>query len=106
MGYRYSRDELKKKIDDAVEKKRMLYQHKCINYSSNIKGTHEKCTEFIAGYLLENSEKIKSGISQITRASSYNVKNHDGTTSQNDNTRRLEERIAMEMYKTKLSPNR
>ena len=81
----------------AFSEKNTFYKQNFINYRGKISDTNEFYTEVIAQFILDNIENYQNGIPMITRATTYKTEGHNGIYSSSSN--RLEEIIAMKMYK-------
>ena len=93
---RYSKVAFLEKLKPALVSVDTLYKQDFINYSGFTADTNELYTEVIAGELLSNIDLLDT-ISRISRDKEYNVKTHNGTTD-NPESNRIEERIALGMY--------
>lgn len=95
MGY--SRNEIIEKCNKEFCKINTFYQSEIINYRGKCSDTGSPYTEVVAEFVCEHIDDFISGIPQITRKTSYKTEIHDGTYNPTSN--RMEEIIAMRMYK-------
>ena len=95
MGYK--KQEIVEMCTKAFSEKNTFYKQNFINYRGKISDTNEFYTEVIAQFILDNIENYQNGIPMITRATTYKTEGHNGIYSSSSN--RLEEIIAMKMYK-------
>lgn len=94
MGY--TRQDILLKCKSALCDPKKFYQEKMVNYTGITKDTKEFYTEVIAEYICANISELMNGIPEIIR-SNYKVNSHDGKYDETSN--RLEEKIAMSMFK-------
>lgn len=95
----YTREEIIKKLQDSSKDMSTLYTQTFINYTGKTTDTKEKYTEVIAEWLLNNIDLLYK-IKKITRESTYKVNTHDGKHN-NQNSNRLEEIMAIEIFNQK-----
>ena len=98
----YTREWIWNKLDEMASDISKFYKGGCINYRGKTTDTKEYYTEVISEWLLEHLELFNQ-IEVITRQSSYKVEGHDGH-SENTDSNREEERIAMAMKRQKHLP--
>jgi len=97
MGHRYDRDLLETKIVNALkENVKGLYREDFLNYTSNIQGTKDRCTEFVAQYLLNQGSEFNAGSWTIQRTRGYTTASHDGEHDWSGSNQE-EKKIAYEM---------
>ena len=92
----YTRKEFEIKLQKSLLNIDNLYQEDFINYRGKTTDTKEVYTEIVSEVLLSNLD-IFDNITTISRKSSYKIPNHYGVTG-NDQSNRIEERIALSMY--------
>lgn len=92
----YTRDEVLKMCKDAFENISTFYQADVINYRGITSDTVELYNEIVAEFVLNNIDEFISGINQIYRETTYKTSSHTGEKIPSD--RRLEEKIAVEMF--------
>ena len=95
----YTREEIIKKLQDSSKDMSTLYTQTFINYTGKTTDTKEKYTEVVSEWLLNNIDLLYK-IKKITRQSSYKVNTHDGKHN-NQNSNRLEEIMAIEIFNQK-----
>ena len=99
MANGYKKDEIINKLENLKDIS-TLYKEDFINYRGDTTDTKEKYTEVIAEWLIKNFN-LFDNIKKITRQSSYKVDTHDGKHN-NQNSNRLEEIMAIEIFNQKL----
>ena len=99
MAKGYKKDEIINKLENLKDIS-TLYKEDFINYRGDTTDTKEKYTEVIAEWLIKNFN-LFDNIKKITRQSSYKVDTHDGKHN-NQNSNRLEEIMAIEIFNQKL----
>ena len=95
MGY--SRNEIIEKCRKEFCSINTFYQSEIINYRGRCSDTGTPYTEVVAEFVCEHIDDFISGIPQITRKTSYKTESHNGIYNPASN--RMEEIIAMRMYK-------
>lgn len=98
MANGYKKDEIINKLENLKDIS-TLYKEDFINYRGDTIDTKEKYTEVIAEWLLNNIDLLYK-IKKITRESTYKVNTHDGKHN-NQNSNRLEEIMAIEIFNQK-----
>lgn len=93
----YKKQEIVEMCTKAFSEKNTFYKQNFINYRGKTYDTNEFYTEIIAQFILDNIEDFQNGIPMITRKTTYKTEGHNGIYSSSSN--RLEEIIAMKMYK-------
>lgn len=92
----YTREDIIDKCKKEFENISTFYQADVINYRGATSDTNELYNEVIAEFVLENLDAFISGIKSIYRKATYKIGSHTGEKIPND--RRLEEKIAVEMF--------
>lgn len=95
MGY--SRNEIIEKCNKEFCSINTFYQSEIINYRGNCSDTGTPYTEVVAEFVCKHIDDFINGIPQITRKASYKTGSHNGIYNPASN--RMEEIIAMRMYK-------
>lgn len=93
----YKKQEIAEMCEKAFSEKNTFYKQSFINYRGKTSDTDEYYTEVIAHFIMDNIEDFQNGIPMITRKTTYKTQGHNGVYSSLSN--RLEEIIAMKMYK-------
>lgn len=102
MAIKYTRQQIIDTLEQSKGDMGVFYQKDFINYSGYTIDTNELYTEVISEWLAGNITILES-IPQITRTNSYKTQTHNGFTAR-PTSNRLEERIAMTMYRQKGLP--
>jgi len=102
MAIKYTRQQIIDTLEQSKGDMGAFYQKDFINYSGYTIDTNELYTEVISEWLTANFTLLES-IPFITRKNSYNTQTHHGLTERLTSNR-LEERIAMAMYRQKGLP--
>ena len=92
----YTREKILNKCNDAFKNISTFYQSDVINYRGTTSDTDELYNEIVAEFVLNNLDAFVSGIKQIYREKTYKTASHTGEKIPND--RRMEEKIAVEMF--------
>lgn len=92
----YTREDIIDKCKKEFENISTFYQADVINYRGATSDTNELYNEVIAEFVLENLDAFISSIKSIYRKATYKTGSHTGEKIPND--RRLEEKIAVEMF--------
>jgi hypothetical protein len=92
----YTRDETLKMCENTFKNSSAFYQADVINYRGTTSDTGELYNEIVAEFVLNNLDAFVSGIKQIQRETTYKTASHTGEKIPNN--RRLEEKIAVEMF--------
>ena len=92
----YTRETILNKCNDAFKNISTFYQADVINYRCTTTDTNEFYNEIVAEFVLNNLDDFVSDIKQINREKSYKTTSHTGKRIPSD--RRLEEKIAVEMF--------
>lgn len=92
----YTREKILNKCNYAFENISTFYQADVINYRGTTLDTSELYSEIVAEFVLNNLDAFVSGIKQIYREKIYKTTSHTGEKIPND--RRMEEKIAVEMF--------
>lgn len=95
MGY--TRKCILEKCNNALIDIRTFYKQDFINYRGKTIDTNELCSEIISKFVCDNINLFYNTIPQITREKSYKTEGHNG--EYNKCTNRIEEVIAMQMFK-------
>lgn len=95
----YTESEYIHEIEKTIISKLPFYSQPYVNYRGKTSDSKVKYTEVMARKLLLNKDAINSGLNEITRMCSYRTDSHNGSTAQNADKRRKEERIAMAMFR-------
>lgn len=93
----YTREDIIDKCKKEFENISTFYQADVINYRGATSDTNELYNEVVAEFVLENLDAFISDIKSIYRKATYKTDSHTGEKIPND--RRLEEKIAVEMFK-------
>lgn len=96
MGKQYLKKDILLNCKSALGDPKTFYNEKMVNYTGRTKDTKELYTEVIAEYIIKNINAFTNGIPEIKR-SNYKMNNHNGKCNANSN--RLEEKLAMSMFK-------
>lgn len=102
MAIKYTRQQIIDTLEQSKVDMGVFYQKDFINYSGFTIDSKELYTEVISEWLVKNVTILES-IPQITRTNSYKTETHHGFTAR-PTSNRLEERIAMAMYRQKGLP--
>lgn len=92
----YTRKIILHKCKTEFENISNFYQADVINYRGTTTDTNEFYNEIVAEFVLNNLDAFVSGINQIYRETTYKTTSHTGEKIPSD--RRLEEKIAVEMF--------
>lgn len=95
MGY--TRQGIIRKCEKAVENIKTFYKQDFINYRGETVDTNEPYSEIVCEFVCDNLDLFCNTIPQITRRKSYKTEGHSGEYDESSN--RLEEIIAMQMFK-------
>lgn len=98
MANGYKKDEIINKLENLKDIS-TLYKEDFINYRGDTTDTKEKYTEVVSEWLLNNIDLLYK-IKKITRESTYKVNTHKGKHN-NQNSNRLEEIMAIEIFNQK-----
>ena len=101
MGKRYTQQEILDLCRNSINDFSLFYSMNFINYQGFTKDTEVPYTEVIAGFLLKNMSLFDT-IKTITRQNSYKVESHEKREIPSQ-TNRVEEQIAIEMYRNRES---
>lgn len=93
----YTPEDILSKCESAMSKPYLFYKQDFVNYRGKFPHTNRLFNEAVAEYVLNNLDELTAGIPQITRQTTYKTPTHDG--AHDKDTPRVEERIAMEMFK-------
>ncbi|MCH5193438.1 MAG: hypothetical protein J1F11_05705 [Oscillospiraceae bacterium] len=94
MGY--TRAEILQKCKEAFRNIPVFYKADVVNYRGITTDTGELYSELVSGFIIDDLSGFCSGIPEISRSSSYFVKEHDG--HYDPGTNRVEEITAMQLY--------
>lgn len=92
----YTKDEILQKCKNSFRDVPSFYKADIVNYRGITADTGELYSELVSGFVIDNLSGFCSGIPEISRSSSYFVKEHDG--HYDTETNRLEEITAMQLY--------
>lgn len=92
----YAREEILVMCRNSFENISTFYQAGVINYRGVTSDTDELYNEVVAEFVLNNFNEFVVGIKQIHREETYKIVSHTGERIPSD--RRLEEKIAVEMF--------
>lgn len=93
----YKKEEVIKRIEQAVKAKDYLYKSNFVNYSGKVKGGEELYTEVVAGYLLKHRDFLKD-IKEFNRKLNYKVDHN--TAKRKSVSNRHEELFACRLKKS------
>lgn len=102
MAIKYTKQQVLDRLEQAKLDMPVFYQQDFVNYSGKTTDTKEYYTEVVTEWLIGNLQLLNQ-IPQITRTASYKTPTHHGWTTR-ANSNRLEERIAMAMFRQKGLP--
>lgn len=92
----YTREKILNECEKAFENISTFYQAGVINYRGVTSDTDELYNEIVAEFVLNNFNEFVVGIKQIRREETYKTASHTGNKIPSG--RRLEEKIAVEMF--------
>lgn len=92
----YTKEQILRKTEEASADMKSFYKSDFVNYRGKTPD-NEKYTEIVAEYLLNHLDLFEN-IKSVSREKGYVVDSHNGTT-ENENSNREEERVAMDMFK-------
>ena len=96
MPKRYDHQDIQKEINEAMKCPKTLYRADFVLYTSNIKSTKDRCSEFVAQYLLNNKNEFDSKIPKIPRRNPYISDSRNGVHDWSESNQ-IEKKIAYKM---------